>query len=542
MNENRKNKKKEPPKFLQPVIDQFFAFLDWIAPVVDWVGDQAERYKAASDAVPPPSRRWVHRRRINSRNLTVTLFLLVLAVMSGFALYLPNRPTHSELENRDLTPFPRASFLRVLGGAYFDDINTWFADTFPAREAFLGFQAWAEEHYGLRGQTITGSVVKGDEIPDENQVQPASASGNASEADASASSSAAAASTGDASAASSAASQVSESASEEEKPAPQQPQEQLRKGESDSGDDGASAETLDTVLIIKHSAYEYYNFVKDLADGYCSNLNRASELLRGKAKVYSMIVPTSMDVCVSEKVRKKFDTSDQAKAISYLYGGMSEDIITVPLIDSLREHQALEEYLYFRTDHHWTALGAYIGYQNFMTAAGKQALPLSHYKESISEGFVGSFYRETKSSALSSKPDTIYAYAPTGAKKVRATQTNGKELEVRIIRDGDDFSANNKYLLFVGGDQPFSCIENENIQDGSSILVVKDSYGNCFCPYLADSYQKVYMIDYRTFRKVDERTLAQVVEDYGIGEVLFLNNINGTREQKLNNQMNSFIG
>jgi hypothetical protein len=50
------------------------------------------------------------------------------------------------------------------------------------------------------------------------------------------------------------------------------------------------------------------------------------------------------------------------------------------------------------------------------------------------------------------------------------------------------------------------------------------------------------MIDYRTFRKIDQRSLAQVVEDYGIDEVLFLNNISGTREEKLNEQMKNFIG
>ena len=528
MNNNRKNRKKEPPEFLRPLIQRFNAFLDWIAPVVDWVGDQAERYKAASDAVPPPSRRWVHRRRVNSRNLTVTLFLVFLAVMSGFALYLPNRPTHSELENRDLTPFPKASVLQVLGGGYFDDINTWFADTFPARERFLAFHSWAKEHYGFRTHTISGEIVKGDEIPDENQVQPATPAVSDASSSAAASQSAATSATG--------------SGSEATQSAPVQPEAKLRKGDSDSGDDGAAAETLGTVLVIKHSAYEYYNFVKELADGYCSNMNRAAETLKGKAKVYSLIVPTSMDVCVSEKVRKKIDTSDQTKAIQYLYGGMSEDVTTVPLMEDLKEHQAKDEYLYFRTDHHWTALGAYIGYQNFMTAAGKTAFPLSHYTESVAEGFVGSFYRETESKALANKPDTIYAYAPTGATKVSIIDTDGTKYREQIIRDGDELSANYKYLLFIGGDQPLAVMKNKSITDGSAILVVKDSFGNCFCPYLVDHYARVYMIDYRSFRKVDDRTLAQVVEDYGIGEVLFLNNISGTREEKLNEQMSNFIG
>lgn len=542
MKNTRKNQKKEPPEFLLPLIQQFYAFLDWIAPVVDWVGDQAERYKAASDAVPPPSRRWVHRRRINSRNLTVTLFLVFLAVMSAFALYLPNRPTHSELENRDLTPFPKASVLRVLGGAYFDDINTWFADTFPAREQFLGFHSWAESHYGLRSRTISGDVVKGDEIPDENQVQTAAPASSQVPAESSAAASAPSGEESAPAAQAEASAQPEQSSQAAQSSVPEQPREELRKGESDSGDDGAAAETLGTVLIIKHSAYEYYNFVRDLADGYCANLNRAAETLKGKARVYSLIVPTSMDICVSEKVRSQIDTSDQAKAIKYLYSGMSGDITTVPLIDDLREHQAAEEYLYFRTDHHWTALGAYVGYQNFMAAAGRSALPLSHFTESVNEGFVGSFYRETESKALSGKPDTIYAYAPTGADKVSIIDTDGTEYQEYIIRDGSEFSKNYKYLLFIGGDQPFSVMENSSITDGSSILVVKDSFGNCFCPYLADSYSRVYMIDYRTFRKIDERSLAQVVEDYGIGEVLFLNNISGTREEKLNNQMQNFIG
>jgi hypothetical protein len=50
------------------------------------------------------------------------------------------------------------------------------------------------------------------------------------------------------------------------------------------------------------------------------------------------------------------------------------------------------------------------------------------------------------------------------------------------------------------------------------------------------------MVDYRTFRQVDERTLADLVEEYGVQDVLFLNNISGTREEKLNERMQKFIG
>ncbi|MCD7838372.1 MAG: hypothetical protein LUG65_05625, partial [Clostridiales bacterium] len=96
----RKNRRHSLPKpaFVQRLEDKLLEFLDWIAPVVDWVGDQAEKYKAASDAVPPPSKHWVKRRKISTERLTVTLFLLFLAVMTVLALYLPIRPTWSDLE------------------------------------------------------------------------------------------------------------------------------------------------------------------------------------------------------------------------------------------------------------------------------------------------------------------------------------------------------------------------------------------------------------------------------------------------------------
>ena len=241
-----------------------------------------------------------------------------------------------------------------------------------------------------------------------------------------------------------------------------------------------------------------------------------------------------------DEILAQLGGTNQKEALDYYYSIMDERVRTVETYDALRAHR--DEYIYFRTDHHWTALGAYVGYRNFMVAANRSAFPLEHYKESVYEGFVGSFYRETESKALTSKPDTIYAYAPTGARKVRYTEPDGKELEAKIIRDGDQFSRNYKYLLFIGGDQPFAVIENKERKDAGSILVVQESFGNCFCPSLVDNYSKVYMIDYRTFRKIDDRSLAQVVEDYGIGEVLFLNNISGTREEKLNQQMKNFIG
>jgi len=40
-------------------------------------------------------------------------------------------------------------------------------------------------------------------------------------------------------------------------------------------------------------------------------------------------------------------------------------------------------------------------------------------------------------------------------------------------------------------------IENKDLTDGSACIVVKESFGNAFIPFLVDHYQKIYVVDYR---------------------------------------------
>ncbi|MCD8050829.1 MAG: hypothetical protein LUE89_04025 [Clostridiales bacterium] len=531
----RKNRLRLPmPAFVRKLEDKVLDFLDWIAPVVDWVGDQAERYKAASDAVPPPSKHWVKRRKVSAERLTVTLFLLFLTVMTVLALYLPIRPTWSNLENRTLTEFPTPTVVRVLNGSFFDDINTWFADTFPLRERFLAAQNTMESFYGLQSHKVVGDVAEGDEIPEtaktdddtsqsddtEETVEPAAdASAAAEEVE-----------TADASS-----SVAVEQPVEEEEPAEDEPVTE----DDDLTDD---IQTLGALLVIRDAAYEYYNFVQDTADDYIDLVNRAAELLEGQSTVYDLVVPNSMDICVSEKIRKSINTSDQQAALNYLYSSMSSQVQTVNVYDLLSEHQAEGEYLYFRTDHHWTALGAYYAYTAFAEAAGKEAASLDDYQAYTFEGFTGSFYRETESAAMLSNPDTVYAYGPTSTNTVLITQDDGSQISHTLIGDGDSLSAVDKYLTFLGGDHPLTVIENPDITDGSAVMIIKESYGNCFAPFLVENYQYVYVVDYRYIADVDSRTLPELAEDYDVDDVIFVHSISATRDSSSVKKMASFVG
>ena len=111
-----------------------------------------------------------------------------------------------------------------------------------------------------------------------------------------------------------------------------------------------------------------------------------------------------------------------------------------------------------------------------------------------------------------------------------------------VIGNVEKASAGNKYTTFIGGDNPYSYIENPNLTDGSAVLLVKESYGNAFAPFLIENYQYVYIADYRYFSKIDDRTLTELCRELDIDDVLFLNNISETRSDTLIEKLDGFVG
>ena len=94
------------------------------------------------------------------------LFFLALFAFGVFSMLLPLRPTHSEWEKRDLTPFPEFSTQDLWSGDSRALRDTWFADTFPLRDVFSQVNGWVQSFYGIKTVIITGTVEQGDEIPD----------------------------------------------------------------------------------------------------------------------------------------------------------------------------------------------------------------------------------------------------------------------------------------------------------------------------------------------------------------------------------------
>jgi hypothetical protein len=451
--------------------------------------------------------------------LTVWLAAALLTIMTLLAFCIPLRPTYSELELRDLAAFPSPTVETVLDGTFFSDISTWFADTFPFREQFVALSSRIESLHGFQSAMIHGDVETGDDIPTVPAVTDGSDASGTSQAPTDSSAPADPdASTGTTS----------------EAPLPELP----------DLDDDATIEKTGALLQIDDAAYEYYNFKSDVATAYIQTIERAASKLAGKAKVYDLIAPSSIDICVPEKVRSELNTSSQKDALDYFYSSFSSRVTGINVYATLLEHSAAGEYLYFRTDHHWTALAAYYAYCQFADVAGCPKADLeTDFTMHTFDGFLGSFYRDTNSSAMRSNPDTVYAYEPVDTNTINIHWPDGTATDYNIITDVSTWSASSKYSsAFIGGDEPYSMIENPNISDGSSILLVKESYGNCFAPFLVESYQYVYIADYRHYSKAESGTLADLVEREGIQNVLFLNTISSTRSSSLVTQLATFVG
>ncbi|MDR2670421.1 MAG: hypothetical protein LBC26_01705, partial [Oscillospiraceae bacterium] len=211
-----------------------------------------------------------------------------------------------------------------------------------------------------------------------------------------------------------------------------------------------------------------------------------------------------------------------------MYGQLAPGVRTVDAHAALSRHT--DEYIFFRTDHHWTALGAYYAYTAFCESAGLSYRDISEFTTGVYENFVGSMYGFTakypQSRVLRDNPDSLTYYLPI----VPSTETvysagrleDGRTAPVVAKSVSDTYE--NKYVCFIDGDNPLSVIRSEN-GSGRSIVVIKESYGNAFIPFLTSHYETIYIVDPRHVNGKGQPglNLLELVRTQDIDDVLFIN-------------------
>lgn len=432
------------------------------------------------------------KKAIKLYKVILPLIFVSLLVLGLFvSLIIPLRPKFSEKEKRQLASFPSFSFSALFDGSFFKGIDSWFSDTFPFREAMISANERLEEMrgFGDRIYGLNNDVVDVPVVPTKN--------GSESE------------------------STTAESTTKEEKE-PTVP-DQLND----------PIETISGITVVGNTGYAYWYFNQSVADKYISTVNRTAQKLSGQAKVYTMLIPTSIDITMSDALREKMNSGDQKKGIDYIFSSLSSNVLPVDIYKPLRMHR--DKYIYFRTDHHWTALGAYYAYEQFADVKGVKPIALSKFEKKSFGEFLGSYYTNSNNSALKKNPDELIAYMPPYKTTLRYTTTDGTTVDWFLVNDVSSYPVSQKYSAFAGADNPYTVIENKSREKGKTCVIIKESFGNAVIPYIVNHYKKVYVVDYRYYKQ----GFIQLAKEVKASDVIFINNVAAVCTESLVERMNA---
>lgn len=249
------------------------------------------------------------------------------------------------------------------------------------------------------------------------------------------------------------------------------------------------------------------------------------------------LAPNSYGV-LREKLPKFLPALDQREVIDELYR-QAVGVDTLDLFAPLEE-AAKEGQVYYRNDHHWTTDGAWVGYRAYCQSCG---LPYAELEELApyrweEPGFLGTYYNKSKN--FDALPDTLVWYdIPVEDVTIdgehSVLQSDGTTTEVTGIYQVEKFSTRDKYAAFLYGNNGMTILYSNNScnklrQNGrtSRVLLIKDSYGNCFAPFLTYSYDEVWVADLRnmTFK------ISEVVAQNEFDDVLILYNLDSFQEDR----------
>lgn len=251
-----------------------------------------------------------------------------------------------------------------------------------------------------------------------------------------------------------------------------------------------------------HYLLEHYT-EKEFDPQQISKNLQALEKFVGKAKqnadVHVMMVPTKSWV-LREKLPAFAPHYKEQKFYDALQQKLEKEDVLISVEPVLDAHK--EEEIYYRTDHHWTTLGAWYAYEQYTKAVGGD-LQMAQGKKKfrcISKDFYGTTYAKIN---YARQADKIEIYEP--ADKLRVVYNMG-EKKTKTLYDVSFLKTADQYSVFTGGNQAVLEITG-GIKNGKTLLLIKDSFANSILPFLAEDYEKLVVVDLRQLNVSGDRLL-----------------------------------
>jgi len=251
-----------------------------------------------------------------------------------------------------------------------------------------------------------------------------------------------------------------------------------------------------------------------LIDSATDGINRAAKSLEIPFTV--LLTGRTIDIAASAF---DYPTEQSDALLARIYGGIDANVQAIDTVPMLRACYERGEYVYYKTDHHWTTRGAYYAYAEIMRAYGMESalLPIDAFdRQTVSTSFFGT------------------AWSAAGMKFVRPDSVEiwyaGNESEFEVVADGevlagglynlDYLSKKDPYSTFLDGTHDVVTVRKRGGGDRPTLLILKDSFANAAAPFLAQHFDLV-LCNLSSTRQ-DYTNVTELAAEYGADRVLLL--------------------
>lgn len=247
---------------------------------------------------------------------------------------------------------------------------------------------------------------------------------------------------------------------------------------------------------------EGYLFEKLIAVNPQLEKNRAAVLNMAEMtdrEISVCIIPNSFEI-LRDKLPAGFPNISEEEIIGSFYDelGKCGNVRTIDMYEALGEHG--DEYIYYRSDHHWTTDGAWLGY---LKLTERDMHPLTRQRHEVT-GFLGTYYSKYRG-VIGDHSDTLVYYdIPV------ASYVNGG-VEYDSLYDTEKLKVYDKYAMFMRGNEGLAVVKSadDGMDKKDELLLFKDSYSNCLIPFLTFDYDRITVVDLRYYAGSVQELLAE---------------------------------
>lgn len=234
---------------------------------------------------------------------------------------------------------------------------------------------------------------------------------------------------------------------------------------------------------------------------------------QSKIPVRMMLVPDAANV-LNHSLPSLAKPEDQTQMFSMVRKDLGDSVEWIDVSTELNKHKT--EKIYYKTDHHWTTLGAFYAFQAAAPSLGIDGdLSGKYVSYTVSDSFNGML--ASKSGVNFGEKEQIDIYVPTEEDTDLIVDYVDEGKRSTSLYDSSKLKEKDQYTVFLGGNS--SLLDIRTVSTSTKrLLLVKDSFANSFIPFLTPYYREIVVVDPRYY----SGTINDLMDSYRISEVLFL--------------------